>query len=82
MNQHDLDNLRFLLTVDSDTLRDWFNTVDEDDIIYATELLERAKTDVKAKVMMIDLLIDQGDEDMDLTPAANYLSKFTLRSVQ
>jgi hypothetical protein len=82
MNQHDLDNLRFLLTVDSETLRDWFNTVDEDDIVYATELLERAKTDVKAKVMMIDLLIDQSDEDMDLAPAADYLSKFTLRSVQ
>lgn len=81
MTQYDLDNLRFLLTVSKETLKDWFNTVDEDDILYATELLEQAKTDVDAKAMMIDMLIDKGD-DIDTTVASEYLSKFTLRSVQ
>lgn len=81
MTQYDLDNLRFLLTVSKETLKDWFETVDEDDIVYALELLEKAKTDVDAKTMMIDVLIDNGDA-MDVTAASEYLSKFTLRSVQ
>lgn len=81
MKKYDLDNLRFLLSVDRETLEDWFNTVDEDDILYATELLEQAKTDVDAKALMIDMLIDKND-DIDTSVASEYLSKFTLRSVQ
>lgn len=39
MNKHDKDNLRFLMTVDKKVLQDWYKQADEDDLVYAMELL-------------------------------------------
>lgn len=39
MNQHDRDNLNFLLKSSPEILRDWYSKVSEDDIAYAQELL-------------------------------------------
>lgn len=44
MNKHDRKNLEFLLNADRDTLRDWYDSVDEDDHEYAMELLMQAAT--------------------------------------
>lgn len=41
MNKHDEDNLNFLLSVDIVTLYDWYGKVDEDDHLYAIELLTK-----------------------------------------
>jgi len=40
MNQHDKDNLNFLLSSSEEVLKDWYNSVEEDDHIYAQELLQ------------------------------------------
>ena len=40
MNQHDKDNLNFLLSSSEEVLKDWYNSVEEDDHIYAKELLQ------------------------------------------
>lgn len=40
MNQHDRDNLNFLLKSSPEILRDWYSKVSEDDIAYAQELLD------------------------------------------
>jgi hypothetical protein len=41
MKQNDRENLRFLLNCDPQQLREWYNTVSDDDLIYASELMER-----------------------------------------
>jgi hypothetical protein len=49
MNKHDKDNLNFLLTVSKETLNDWYASVGEEDIQYAFELLQMAKTELMLK---------------------------------
>ena len=39
MNQHDRDNLNFLMTAADEVLREWYSMASEDDLIYAQELL-------------------------------------------
>lgn len=39
MNQNDRNNLEFLLNASEDVLRNWYDTVGEDDHVYAQELL-------------------------------------------
>ena len=46
MNQQDRDNLDFLLNATPEVIRDWYNTMDDDDIVYAFELLELAKEEL------------------------------------
>lgn len=49
MNKRDRDNLKFIMTADETTLRDWFRSVDEDDIDYAFELLKKASAELSLK---------------------------------
>ena len=46
MNQHDKDNLNFLLSASPEVLLDWYNSVEEDDHIYASELLAAYQEEV------------------------------------
>lgn len=39
MSKEDADNLKFLLSVDQETLEDWFSKMSTDDHLYALELL-------------------------------------------
>ena len=39
MNQHDRDNLNFLMTASDSVLREWYSSASEEDLIYAQELL-------------------------------------------
>ena len=40
MNKHDRENLEFLLTADEDTFQEFLETVSEDDIEYALQLIQ------------------------------------------
>ena len=46
MNQHDKENLNFLLSATPEVLKDWFESVEEDDHIYAAELLAAYKLEL------------------------------------
>ena len=70
MNQHDRDNLMFLLNADKATMQDWFNTMGQDDIDYALEILQAYKSELMVKEME---LMDEVD-DTDL--ACEVLKKF------
>lgn len=63
MNEHDLGNLRFLLTASKEVLQDWYNHVDDDDIQYALELLHAYKLE----------LIDNATELSDMSEARDVL---------
>lgn len=41
MNDHDLANVRFLLSRTPEQLHEWYSSVNEVDLLYAAEILER-----------------------------------------
>ena len=69
MNDHDRDNLNFLMTVSPETLADWWGQVDADDRVYAFDLLNRARTELAMST----------DTVTDVSQAADILMKFTLQ---
>jgi hypothetical protein len=69
MPEEDLENLRFLLTASQETLRDWYFSVDQDDIEYAFELMTEAEAQMK-----------EMEKDPDVsTELKAYLKKFMLQ---
>jgi hypothetical protein len=66
VNQHDRDNLDFLLNASPEVIQDWYNKVEDDDILYAFELLEMAKEE----------LIEQQMAGNDLSEARSIISKY------
>jgi hypothetical protein len=46
MNQDDKDNLNFLLSATPEVLKDWFESVSDDDHLYASELLAAYKLEL------------------------------------
>lgn len=56
MNKHDRDNLNFLLSLDRDTLKDWYSKVDQEDHEYAQELLAIYSLELKQR--SIDIRIE------------------------
>lgn len=59
MDQFDQANLKFLLNCNSQQLREWYNTVSDDDLRYASELMERyadfLETEVRAQRIELEL---------------------------
>ena len=47
MNDHDRNNLNFLLNIDGETFEDWYAQTDEDDRVYAQELLALAAEELR-----------------------------------
>lgn len=77
MNNHDRDNLRFLLTASKETLQDWYSKMDEDDYKYAMELLEAYSRELDVKAALME---DREAESIEspYPAAAAVLSKFRL----
>lgn len=46
MNQHDRDNLNFLMTAADSVLREWYSSASEEDLIYAQELLDEYQSEL------------------------------------
>lgn len=63
MNKHDRDNLEFLLNASSEVIADWMNTVDEDDVVYAHELLAMAAEELneRARALVVEAELAQMD---------------------
>ena len=77
MNDHDRENLNFLLNADEETLRDWYTKMEIDDHEYASEIMEEYAEELRVRHAIIDSEIAI-DEKSDITTVANYLKKFTL----
>ena len=65
MNQHDRDNLNFLLNASAETLQDWYHHVDADDIAYASELLDAYSRE-------LDALNQEVSVELQLTSMTEY----------
>ena len=75
MNDRDKNNLEFLMSINPEALRIWFDTVSQDDIDYAKELLDRAECLAAYQMVAID-------QNIDCTAAKTLLSKFTLKGTK
>jgi hypothetical protein len=53
MNQHDRDNLNFLMSVGPKVLKDWYTKMSADDIEYALELLNIASLEVDERALAL-----------------------------
>lgn len=72
MNEHDRQNLEFLLNVGKKELIRWFAQADADDISYALELLAIAQNELLVKTMEVQETVDPED----YTEARAVLSRF------
>lgn len=53
MNDHDRDNLEFLLNIQGKAFEDWYDQTDEDDRVYAQELLALAAEELREKAVAL-----------------------------
>lgn len=79
MNDRDLDNLQFLLTITASQLEAWYDDIvahgDQDDIEYAMELIYAARNELELQL----LEIHDTEAEEDCTQAAEYLKRFQLK---
>ena len=75
MNDHDRENLKFLLGADEETLRDWYEKMDDDDHKYASEIMEEYAEELRIRHSIIDAEIAA---ENNISDAAEYLKKFRL----
>lgn len=68
MNQHDRDNLQFLLTASPEVIKDWYSKMDSDDIDYAYELLAAYSRELDSQSQ--ELLVEAELATMDSYPDA------------
>lgn len=73
-NQWDRDNLNFLLNTKGDEFHAWYDQSDEDDKIYAQELMDAYSRELKlrAEALEIEAMLDNVQDAKDV------LKKFAL----
>lgn len=72
MNKKDINNIYYILTRTQDELIAWWDTLSEDDQLYALEI-------VKAYRKELEETASYDSEYIDTTEANNYLKKFQLK---
>ena len=73
MNPHDLNNVRYIMSLNDDEFSQWADTLNDDDLEYAMEILRAARSEnVRQELELLD-------EIEDTTQAMSILSKFTLK---
>lgn len=72
MNKWDSDNLKFIMSLSSTEFDNWYETLSDEDLKYAMELL------AKARVETAEQLVALSDEVTSLAKARKVLSKYTL----
>ena len=75
MNKHDKDNLKFILALKPQDFQNWYESLTEDDAMYAMELVAMARTELETQVAELF------DKVEDFSDAKNVLGKFTLKGM-
>jgi len=73
MNKHDKDNYLFLMSLTPDQFEDWVMSLSTDDVEYAIELIQIARSELAVQTAKIL------DDVKDVTEASNILKRFTLK---
>ena len=67
MNDHDKANLEFILSADKETLKDWYESLSDDEKLYAEELVKRGTVLVTIKHLeKLDTVTDTKDANIIL----------------
>ena len=75
MDQHDKDNLDFILSLDKESLKKWFEQASTDDLIYSMEIINQYKEEIAP---FIDVL----ENDNKVDELDNYdISKDVINSI-
>lgn len=75
MDQHDKDNLDFILSLDKESLKKWFEQASTDDLIYSMEIINQYKEEIAP---FIDVL----ENDNKVDELNNYdMSKDVINSI-
>lgn len=77
MNQHDRENLLFLLSASKETLQDWYEQMGEDDYKYALELLEAYSRELDVRSALMEDSVPARKKD-PYPEATAVLAKFRL----
>ena len=75
MNDHDRNNLRFIMSLDDEQFDVWSENIADDDIRYAIELIQQARLELaeqECNLLEFDLV------DSDFAEARAVLNKFRL----
>lgn len=73
MSEHDLNNLEFLLKVSPETFDDWLQQASLDDVEYALELMQQAKSELIVKSYELTDVVE------DFSLARSVLDNFKLK---
>jgi hypothetical protein len=73
MNAFDKENLEFFLTIDEETLQEWYEWADEKNIAYALSLFRSARVELDLQMIQLQ------DDVEDMTQANTALAKFKLQ---
>jgi hypothetical protein len=76
MNKHDRDNYLFLMSLTPEQFDEWFMTIDEDDVKYAMELIQMARSEIAEQLASLF------DDVVELSDARDVLDKFTLNGIK
>ena len=79
MNDKDQQNLEFLLTSSKKTIADWFAKMDNDDHMYALELLAVASAELHSRAITLNFAEVGEDESDDFTLANAVIAQFLLK---
>lgn len=78
MNNHDLNNVRFIMSLDLDELKHWWESVSEDERNYASEIMDAYSQHLKRQSYAVSLSHDRELSEADCAEARQLLSQFTL----
>lgn len=73
MNDYDLNNLKYIMSLDEHQFDEWMMKVGDDDINYAIEIIQARRVEIAL------LEAELFDEVEDLSEANTILSKYTLK---
>jgi uncharacterized HAD superfamily protein len=73
MNDIDRSNVVYILNLTPEQFKDWYNQLDAEDIIYASEILRGATTEILME------MLEASDKVEDTTKASQFLRKFSLK---
>ena len=71
MNEWDRDNLDFLLNSNESEFHEWMQTVSNDDVTYALELLARHKTELA----VAEMELKESSDELDCTEALSFINR-------
>lgn len=74
MNEHDRNNVNFIMSLNEQQFDEWANELTDDDIDYAIEIIKMAR----AELFLEKLALENEHMEEDLSLAKNFLQKYTL----